>query len=41
MKKTLLFMLLGLTTAASAINPEREYKWTPDVRRIETILNIK
>lgn len=31
MKKTLLFILLGLTTAANAINPEREYKWTPDM----------
>jgi ribosomal protein L30E len=32
MKKTLLFILLGLTTAVNAINPEREYKWTPDMR---------
>jgi alpha-beta hydrolase superfamily lysophospholipase len=32
MKKTILFILLGLTTAANAINPEREYKWTPDMR---------
>ena len=32
MKRTLLFILLGLTTIAQAINPEREYKWTPDMR---------
>lgn len=35
MKKTLLFMLLGLTTAANAIKPEREYKWTPDMRGLK------
>lgn len=28
-------MLLGLTTAANAINPEREYKWTPDMRGLK------
>lgn len=32
MKKTLLSILLGVTTAAYAINPERDYKWTPDMR---------
>jgi uncharacterized protein len=32
MKKTITFILLALTTAANAINPEREYKWTPDMR---------
>ena len=35
MKKTLLFMLLGLTTIVYAINPEREYKWTPDMRGLK------
>lgn len=35
MKKTLLFMLLGLTTTANAIKPEREYKWTPDMRGLK------
>lgn len=35
MKKTLLFILFALTTAAHAINPEREYKWTPDMRGLE------
>jgi len=35
MKKTLLFILLVLTTAANAINPEREYKWTPDTRGLK------
>lgn len=35
MNKTLLFILLGLTTAANAIKPEREYKWTPDMRGLE------
>lgn len=28
-------MLLGLTTAANAIKPEREYKWTPDMRGLK------
>ncbi len=32
MKRSLLFILLGLTTVAEAINPEREYEWTPDMR---------
>ncbi|CAN5453705.1 hypothetical protein BH09BAC3_BH09BAC3_14930 [soil metagenome] len=32
MKHTLLFILLGVTTVAQAINPERVYKWTPDMR---------
>lgn len=30
----LLFILIGLTTAAQAINPDREYKWTPDMRAL-------
>lgn len=32
MKNTLLLILCTLTTSASAINPSREYKWTPDMR---------
>lgn len=32
MKPMFLFILVGLTTVAEAINPEREYKWTPDMR---------
>jgi uncharacterized protein len=35
MKASLLFILLGLTTAANAIKPEREYKWTPDMRGLK------
>ncbi len=35
MKRALLFILFGLTTAAKAINPEREYKWTPDMRGLK------
>lgn len=31
MRTNLVFILLILTTAASAINPERDYKWTPDM----------
>jgi alpha-beta hydrolase superfamily lysophospholipase len=35
MKMTLLLPLLILTTSALAINPEREYKWTPDMRGLK------
>lgn len=35
MKKTFLFVLLGVTIAAKAINPEREYRWTPDMRGLK------
>jgi len=30
MKQTLLIILVGLSLAANAIKPEREYKWTPE-----------
>lgn len=32
MRRTLLFILLGFTTVSKAINPERDYKITPDIR---------
>lgn len=32
MKTNLLFILLTVASAARAINPERDYKWTPDMR---------
>jgi uncharacterized protein len=32
MKWTLFFILFGFATVALAISPEREYKWTPDMR---------
>jgi uncharacterized protein len=35
MKKYFLVILLGLTSIANAINPEREYKWTPDMRGLK------
>jgi len=35
MKHILLILVLGLTQTANAINPEREYKWTPDQRGLK------
>jgi hypothetical protein len=35
MKKAPFLILIGLTKLAQAINPEREYKWTPDMRGLE------
>ena len=35
MKRTILFILLGFATITNAINPEREYKWTPDMRGLK------
>ena len=32
MKNLILIILLSGAFAAHAINPEREYKWTPDMR---------
>ena len=35
MKQTLLIILLALSTISKAINPERNYKWTPDMHGLE------
>jgi alpha-beta hydrolase superfamily lysophospholipase len=35
MKKTFFLVLLAIATAANAINPEREYKWTPEMRGLK------
>jgi alpha-beta hydrolase superfamily lysophospholipase len=35
MKNSILLILLAVATAAQAINPEREYKWTPDMRGLK------
>jgi len=35
MKQSFLILLLGLAQTAIAINPEREYKWTPDQRGLK------
>jgi alpha-beta hydrolase superfamily lysophospholipase len=35
MEKILLSILVGLTTLTNAINPQREYKWTPDMRGLK------
>ena len=35
MKQFLLFTLVALSAVAKAINPDREYKWTPDMRGLD------
>ncbi len=35
MKQTLLIILVALSTVSEAINPDRDYKWTPDMRGLE------
>jgi predicted alpha/beta-fold hydrolase len=35
MKNSILFILLAVAFAAQAIKPEREYKWTPDMRGLK------
>ena len=35
MRLALLLIVLRLTSVADAINPEREYKWTPDMRGLD------